>query len=409
MIEILNSKQIPLSKLTANNGQIEGIPKNPRFIKNERYQKLVKSIQDNPEFLGARELIVHEHNGKYVVLCGNMRYRASKELQFDSIPCKVIPEYFSIEQIKAIIIKDNISFGDDDFDALANEWDALELEEWGFEFPDLGGDFEPEILEAQEDEYEMPEQMQVDVVLGDLIEIGEHRLLCGDSTDSDQVAKLMNGQKADMVFTDPPYNVAYEGGSKKRDAIANDKIDDFYKFLYDVYTNCFLFMNDGSPIYVAHSELERSNFTSAFVDAGFKFSSIIVWVKNNSTFSMNKDYKWKHEPIIYGWKQGKERTWKGDNKQDTVWNIDRPSRSEEHPTMKPIELCEKAIKNSSNESSLIFEPFTGSGSTMVASHQLKRKCYGMELDPKYCQVIIDRMRKLDPTLVIKINGQIYNK
>ena len=137
MIEILNSKQIPLSKLTANNGQIEGIPKNPRFIKNERYQKLLKSIQDNPEFLGARELIVHEHNGKYVVLCGNMRYRASKELQFDSIPCKVIPEYFSIEQIKAIIIKDNISFGDDDFDALANEWDATELEDWGLELPTI--------------------------------------------------------------------------------------------------------------------------------------------------------------------------------------------------------------------------------------------------------------------------------
>ena len=118
-------------------------------------------------------------------------------------------------------------------------------------------------------------------------------------------------------------------------------------------------------------------------------------------------YKWKHEPIIYGWKQGKERTWKGDNKQDTIWNIDRPLRSEEHPTMKPIELCEKAIKNSSNESSLIFEPFTGSGSTMVAAHQLKRKCYGMELDPKYCQVIIDRMLKLDPTLEVKRNGEKY--
>ena len=154
MIEILNSKQIPLSKLTANNGQIEGIPKNPRFIKNERYQKLLKSIQDNPEFLGARELIVHEHNGKYVVLCGNMRYRASKELGFDSIPCKVIPEYFSIEQIKAIIIKDNISFGDDDFDALANEWDATELEEWGLELPNFDNDLD---LDEFGTEFNLPE------------------------------------------------------------------------------------------------------------------------------------------------------------------------------------------------------------------------------------------------------------
>jgi len=314
----------------------------------------------------------------------------------------IIADNLTDDQKREFIIKDNVGFGEWNWETLANEWDAEQLGEWGLDLPN---DMEIN-LEAEEDDYEMPKEVSTDIVLGDLFEIGEHRLLCGDSTDSDQVAKLMNGQKADMVFTDPPYNVAYEGGSKKRDAIANDKIDDFYKFLYDVYTNCFLFMNEGSPIYVAHSELERANFISAFVDAGFKYSSIIVWVKNNSTFSMNKDYKWKHEPIIYGWKQGKERVWEGDNKQDTVWNIDRPSRSEEHPTMKPIELCEKAIKNSSIENSLIFEPFTGSGSTMVAAHQLRRKCYGMELDPKYCQVIIDRMRKLDPTLVIKKNGEV---
>ncbi len=310
---------------------------------------------------------------------------------------------FTEEQKNKFLIKDNVGFGEWDWEQIKNDWDVEKLDEWGLDVPD----FAETVLEAEEDEFDVPDGgIETDIVLGDLFEIGEHRLLCGDSTDSDQVAKLMNGQKADMVFTDPPYNVAYEGGSKKRDAIANDKIDDFYKFLYDVYTNCFLFMNEGSPIYVAHSELERANFISAFVDAGFKYSSIIVWVKNNSTFSMNKDYKWKHEPIIYGWKQGKERVWEGDNKQDTVWNIDRPSRSEEHPTMKPIELCEKAIKNSSIENSLIFEPFTGSGSTMVAAHQLRRKCYGMELDPKYCQVIIDRMRKLDPTLVIKKNGEV---
>lgn len=135
MIEILETKQIALFDLTDNKGQIEGIPKNPRFIKDYKYQKLVKSIEDNPEFLGARELIVHEYNGKYVVLCGNMRYRAAKELGFEMIPAKVIPEYFSIEQIKAIIIKDNISFGDDDFEALANEWNTDDLEDWGLELP----------------------------------------------------------------------------------------------------------------------------------------------------------------------------------------------------------------------------------------------------------------------------------
>jgi DNA modification methylase len=384
-------QNVPINTVKAN-------PNNPRIIKDDKFAKLVKSINEFPQMLKLRPIVV---NDDMVVLGGNMRLKACKEAGLKEIPIIKASE-LTEQQQKEFIVKDNVGYGEWDWNDLANNWDSEQLIDWGLDIPG----FDAEVLEAEEDEFAVPDGgIETDIVLGDLFEIGEHRLLCGDSTDSDQVEKLMNGQKADMVFTDPPYNVAYEGGSKKRDAIANDKIDDFYKFLYDVYTNCFLFMNDGSPIYVAHSELERANFISAFVDAGFKYSSIIVWVKNNSTFSMNKDYKWKHEPIIYGWKQGKERTWKGDNKQDTVWNIDRPSRSEEHPTMKPIELCEKAIKNSSNESSLIFEPFTGSGSTMVASHQLKRKCYGMELDPKYCQVIIDRMRKLDPTLVIKKNGE----
>jgi DNA modification methylase len=391
-----------MNPITVKISEVKSNPNNPRIIKDDKFQKLVKSIKEFPEMLNIRPIVV---NADMVVLGGNMRLKACKEAGLKEVAI-IKAEDLTEEQQKQFIIKDNVGFGEWDWEDLANNWDAEQLTDWGLDIPD----FKPEVLEAEEDEFEVPDGgIETDIVLGDLFEIGEHRLLCGDSTDSDQVAKLMNGQKADMVFTDPPYNVAYEGGSKKRDAIANDKITDFYKFLYDIYTNCFLFMNDGSPIYVAHSEFERTNFTSAFIDAGFKFSSIIVWVKNNSTFSMNKDYKWKHEPIIYGWKQGKERIWQGDNKQDTVWNIDRPSRSEEHPTMKPVQLCEKAINNSSNIYSLILEPFTGSGSTMVASHQLKRRCYGMELDPKYCQVIVDRMVKLDPTLEVKRNGIKYIK
>jgi DNA modification methylase len=379
---------------------IKSNPNNPRVIKDDKFAKLVNSIKEFPKMMELRPMVINSDN---IVLGGNMRLKALKEAGYTEVPEAWVKSAESLteEEQRRFIIADNVGFGEHDWAMLKSEWDVEELADWGLDIPNFDDD---EVLEAEEDDFDTtPPEIPI-TVLGDLIEIGEHRLLCGDSTDSDQVAKLMNGEKADMVFTDPPYNVAYEGGSKKRDAIANDKIDDFYKFLYDVYTNCFLFMNDGSSIYVAHSELERANFILAFVDVGFKYSSIIVWVKNNSTFSMNKDYKWKHEPIIYGWKQGKERTWKGDNKQDTVWNIDRPSRSEEHPTMKPIELCEKAIKNSSNESSLIFEPFTGSGSTMVAAHQLKRKCYGMELDPKYCDVIVNRMKALDANLIIKRNG-----
>lgn len=421
MIEILNSKQIPLSKLTANNGQIEGIPKNPRFIKSERYQKLLKSIQDNPEFLGARELIVHEYNGKFVVLCGNMRYRAAKELGFDTLPAKVIPDTFTTEQIKAIIIKDNISFGDDDFDALANEWDATELEEWGFEFPDLGEDFEPEILEAQEDDYEMPEQMQVDVILGDLIEIGEHRLLCGDSTDSDQVAKLMNGEKADMVFTDPPYfskqNLVREATPK---ALIKGSLmgkDSMFAKIYDfdedkvITTLNTLFLFSEINTYFCCSQ-EQVVFYLKYAENLDLQYNILVWRKPNNV--INKDrFSSSIEYIIriYDKKNAGLNKLANNDYYDKVKEISRYISKDEkvHHTQKPIGLCCQFIELSSNINELLYEPFTGSGSTMVAAHQLKRKCYGMELDPKYCQVIIDRMRKLDPSLVIKINGQIYNK
>jgi len=376
-------------------------PKNPRLIKDDKFKKLVNSIKEFPQMLELRPIVVDENN---IILGGNMRHKACIEAGLKEVFI-VQAKDLTEQQKDEFIVKDNVGFGEWDWDILANEWDTEKLTDWGLDLP---LDVSVQELEAEEDDYEIPNEITTDIVLGDLFEIGEHRLLCGDSTDSDQVAKLMNGNKADMVFTDPPYNVNYEGGSKKRELIANDKLNDFYKFLYDVYTNCFLVMNEGSPIYVAHSELERINFTLAFIDVGFKYSSVIIWVKNNSTFSMNKDYKWKHEPIIYGWKQGKTRTWNTGNTEDTIWNIDRPSKSEEHPTMKPIELCEKAIKNSSFENQFILDVFLGSGSTMVAAHQLKRKCYGMELDPKYCQVIIDRMKKLDPSLEIKRNGEILN-
>jgi DNA modification methylase len=382
--------------------KIKPNPKNPRTIKDERFEKLKKSIQDFPDMLNKRPLVCFtDTDGKFVVLGGNMRLKAAKDLGLKELPI-ILADEWTEEQKAEFLIKDNVGFGEWDWNELNTDWDTEQLNEWGLEVPG----FKVE-AEAQEDDYEIPDELQTDIVLGDLFEIGEHRLLCGDSTDSDQVAKLMNGQKADMVFTDPPYNVAYEGGSKKREMIDNDEVKDFYQFLYDALVNCLLNTKSGASVYIAHSDLERANFTKAFIDAGFKLSSVIVWVKDNSTFSMSKDYKWKHEPIIYGWNAKGAHTFYGDTRQDTVWDIKRPSRSNEHPTMKPIELMAKAINNSSKSEDLLFEPFTGSGSTMVAAHQLKRKCYGMELDPKYCQVIIDRMLKLDPTLQIKRNGQPY--
>jgi site-specific DNA-methyltransferase (adenine-specific) len=327
-----------------------------------------------------------------------MRLKACIEAGLTDVPVKVAS--LTEQQKNEFIIKDNVGFGEWDWDDLANNWNVEELTDWGLDIPN----FDSEVLEAEEDDFAVPDGgSETDIVLGDLFEIGEHRLLCGDSTDSDQVAKLMNGVLADMCHTDPPYNINYEGGSKKREKIANDKLDDFPKFLYDVYITISTALKKGGAIYVWHASTETHNFIQQFLDAGFLFKSYIVWNKNNSTFGRS-DYHWKHEPCIYGWLDGASHKWYGDRKQTTVWDVDRPSRSDEHPTMKPIDLCSKALINSSTINEVVLDVFLGSGSTMVAAHQLKRKCYGLELDPKYCQVIVDRMKKLDPALVIKKNG-----
>lgn len=393
--------------------EVKPNPKNPRVIKDGKFQKLVKSIQEFPDMLNKRPLIVFtDVDGKYVVLGGNMRLKALNELKFKEIPV-IIADEWTEEQKAEFLIKDNVGFGEWDWDSLANEWDVEKLDDWGLDLPvDLSV---AEELEAEEDNYEIPNEINTDIVIGDLFEIGEHRLLCGDSTDSDQVAKLMNGQKADMVFTDPPYNVAVAGGTRdprdkknfdKGPKIENDNMDkkDFKEFLLASFNNINIFTKSGASIYVAHADKEGTNFRLAFEESGFLLKQCIIWAKQQFVFS-RQDYHPQHEPILYGWKEGAAHSFYGERNQSTVWNIDRPLRSEkEHPTQKPIALPAKAISNSSKGDDILFEPFCGGGSTMIAAHQLKRKCYGMELDPKYCQVIIDRMKKLDPSLVIKKNG-----
>lgn len=332
---------------------------------------------------------------------GHGRLIACKELGMTEVPI-IRLDHLTDEERKAYTLAHNkLTMNSDfDIDILNDElmnFDTIDMSDFGF---DLDFDIEEEQEIVEDEVPDVPEEPKAK--LGDIYQLGNHRLMCGDSTKEEDVAKLMNGVKADMVFTDPPYNVAYEGGSKKREMIKNDKMDNFYDFLYDVYINCYNFMKEGSPIYVCHSELERVNFTKAFTDVGFKMSSIIIWAKNNSTFSMNKDYKQKHEPIIYGWKEGKH-IWVGGNCEDTLWEIKRPVRSDLHPTMKPIELCARAINNSSNKNNIIYEPFGGSGSTLIASEQTNRICYCMELDPKYVDVIIERWENFTGEKAVKIN------
>jgi len=387
--------------------EVKANPNNPRTIKDDKFKKLVASIQGFPQMLSLRPIVV---NDDMVVLGGNMRLKACKEAGLKEVPI-IKASDLSDEQQKEFIIKDNVGFGDWDWDTLSNEWDVEQLQDWGLDVPD----FSETELEAEEDDFDVPEGIiETDIVIGDLIEIGEHRLLCGDSTDSDQVAKLMNGQKADMVFTDPPYGVSYEGGhnQKKRKGIENDTLqgNDLTNLFRDSLMNADLFSKEYSAFYIWYANGKAVETFKSFSELNLEVRAVLCWYKVKSGLgAFMSQYIPNYEPCIYAFKSGKSPQWFGASDEKTVWELKKESKNEYHPTQKPVELPERAIKNSSKMFDIIYDCFLGSGSTMVASHQLKRKCYGMELDPKYCQVIVDRMLKLDPTLEIKRNGVSMTK
>lgn len=387
--------------------QVKSNPKNPRVIKDDKFKKLVKSIQEFPDMLNKRPLVCFtDTDGKYVVLGGNMRLKACNELKLTEIPI-ILADEWTEEQKNEFLIKDNVGFGEWDWDDLANEWDAEKLEDWGLDLPDFKTETH---LEAEEDNFDGTPPEEPKTVLGDLYEIGEHRLLCGDSTDSDTVAKLMNGEKADMVFTDPPYLMDFTGGihadgsksfNSKHGGIKNDKMskEEGDDFLDAINSNIQLFTK--GAFYICFYRLKLGEYFASLKRTGLEVRSLITWNKGNHTLS-NSDYMSKCEHIFYGWVS--EHNFYGGNNGMDIWEIPRTQKNELHPTMKPIPLCEKAINDASKVNDLVFDLFLGSGSTMVASHQLKRKCFGMELDPKYCDVIVKRMIKLDDTLTIKRNG-----
>jgi DNA modification methylase len=368
---------------------------NPRTIKDVKFKKLVNSIKEFPEMLEKRPIVVDEN---LMVLGGNMRTKACKEAGLKEVWVDVVDNW-SDEQKKEFIIKDNSGFGEWDWDVLANEWDVDKLNDWGLDLPPM---FD-EVLEAEEDDYTEPEQIKVDVVLGDLIEIGEHRLLCGDSTDSDQVAKLMNGEKADMVFTDPPYGISYKTNWDPKEREKFDVLKNDDKFL-DFKDNLILFTKKDSAWFIWTSHQIYPIWREMYED---KYINTIIWNKGKMGMGDLNSYGNNYEMSLFC-SQGKPKL-KGERKK-AIWEINIESGLKYlHPTQKPITLAAYAIPDFINQNDLVLDLFLGSGSTMVASHQLKRKCYGMELDPKYCQVIIDRMQKLDSKISIKINGKEYIK
>lgn len=369
--------------------QVKNNPNNPRLIKDDKFEKLVKSIKAFPEMLEKRPIVVDED---YMVLGGNMRLKASAEAGLKEVWIDVA-EGWSEEQKQEFIIKDNVGFGVWDWDMIANEWDVEQVEEWGLDLP---LDFDDgEEIEAEEDNYEVPDEIHTDIVLGDLIEIGEHRLLCGDSTDSEQVAKLMNGEKADMVFTDPPYNVAFNGRSGKFDVIENDDlpVNEFEDLI-----NGFVSIMD---ILKPKNYYVWCNWKFyGLLQSKLEFKACIVWAKN--VFGLGRGYRHQHEFCLFNGKLDEGR-----NSESDLWEIAKDSKYT-HPTQKPIALSVKALGNHKKAKNIV-DLFGGSGSTLLGVHQSKRKGFIMELDPKYCQVIIDRMLKLDDSLKVKINGKEYVK
>ena len=377
--------------------EIKPNPNNPRLIKDEKFSKLVESLRSFPEMAEVRPIVV---NTDMVILGGNMRYKAMKEAGWKQVPVEVVdwPE----DKQREFIIKDNVGFGEWDWNDLANNWDSEDLDKWGLDVPDMG-----EELEAEEDDYEIPDEVQTDIVLGDLFEIGGHRLLCGDATNSDDVANLMDGQKADLVVTDPPYNTGMKG-SKDAKARLSQMFDDSFtpeaweELKVGSFNNYNLFTKGECAFYVFIDWRRVAEFKEV-LETIADVKNVIVWDKG--VHGLGSDYKSTYENIVVG-KKGKPQINNrlGLDYQD-IWRVQRKmGRDEDHATKKPIELLKKPILHASKEDDIVLDLFGGSGSTMITAHQLKRKAYLTEITPKYCQVIIDRMRKLDPTLIIKKNG-----
>jgi DNA modification methylase len=377
-------------------------PYNPR----QSTAKQEKHLKESLEKFGLVEPIIYNKQTGYIV-GGHFRVRELKKLGITEIECVIVDLNEADE--KELNIRLNANTGSWDWDTLANDWDVVDLEAWGLDIPQFDT---VEELEASEDDYEVPEGgMETDIVIGDLFEIGEHRLLCGDSTDSDAVARLMNGEKADMVFTDPPYNVGSEtkgvassSNNKQMKKLMESNWDKDFD-VKDFIPNIDIFISENSTCYICTSHhlfgsiIEHLKIT-------FDFVSFCVWNKPNPMPSlMKRHWTWNTELICYATKGKHVFNFPDNGHALSVWTFTKVAKCDLHPTMKPVSIPETAITHSSKTNDIVLDLFLGSGSTIVAAHQLKRKCYGMELEPKYCQVIIDRMRKLDSSLIIKRNGK----
>ena len=366
--------------------EIKNNPNNPRLIKDDKFKKLVKSIQEFPEMLETREVVV---NKDHIILGGNMRFKAAKEAGLKEVPVKIVD--WTEEQQRQFIIKDNVSGGEWDWDLLANEWDVEELDDWGLDVPK---DFlEPE--EVVEDEApEVDESEQPKSKLGEVYQLGRHRLMCGSATEESDVAKLMDGNMADMVFTDPPYGVSYTGGLQdsdkglsggKREMIANDDID-----LYEDAVHMANKFSNG-VVFMFYADTVPFGLYRGIESVQGEIVALIIWKKKGGYGALGASYKQNHEPCIVWKPKGKKLNFIGKSSENRVWEIDKEGINKLHPTQKPVAVPARAILNHQSES--VLDLFGGSGSTLIACEQTDRTCYMMELDPKYIDVIRKRYHK----------------
>jgi len=385
-------------------------PDNPRIIKDERFKKLCKSIKEFPKMMTLRPIIIDNEG---MILGGNMRFKALLELGYKEVPDEWVrrADELTEDEKRRFIIEDNLPFGEWDWESLANNWDESELIEWGIDIPEFA--FKKEV---EEDDYEIPDDIETDIVLGDLYEIGEHRLLCGDSTDSDQVAKLMNGEKADIAFTSPPYNAGTtptEIKMGKTSKYANDsdnKTESEYLNLLIDFTNNTLLFSEYSFVNIQSLSGNKTALIDFLYNMKSFYADTLIWQKQNAQPAMAENVLNSQFEYIHVFSHKANRAIGTKRFRGTLSNVVDISKQnknvvKEHNATFPIDFAAHFIQNFCENS--VLDLFLGSGTTMVASHQLKRKCYGMELDPKYCQVIIDRMRNLDPNIKIKRNGADY--
>ena len=371
-------------------GKLVPYANNARTHSPEQINKLRSSLR---EFGFINPVIIDRSFG---VIAGHGRILAAKEEGIAEVPC-VYADFLSEAQKKAYILADNRMAMDAGWDEelLRVEIEALQADDFdlaltGFDEKELAALFGDDD-HVQDDDFDLSAALEkaAFVERGDIWTVGRHRLMCGDATNAENVAALMNGKKANLALTDPPYNVSFKASDGL--TIQNDsmKNDEFYTFLYNSFKNMAEHLEGGGSAYVFHADTEGLNFRRAFVDAGFHLAGVCIWVKNSLVLGRS-DYQWQHEPVLYGFlKNGKHR-WYSDRKQTTIWNYDKPKKNKNHPTSKPLDLLAYPIRNSTQENAIVLDTFGGSGSTMMACEQTNRTAYLMELDEKYASVILRR-------------------